>query len=191
MNYRLPTATDSLLLVIDIQEKLAAAMPPRYVQGNLTRAGKVVKAAQRLNVPTLVTEQYKKGLGATLPVVARELAAGVTPIEKLSFSCCNCDGFNVAIAAWPGPRHAILLGMETHICVMQTALDLRDHGYAVSVIEDCCLSRYDQDHIGAVQQLRASGVGVITFETLLYAWIKQAATPEFKDISYLSRERDE
>lgn len=191
MHYRLPETANSVLIVIDIQEKLAAAMPARYVQGNLTRAGKVVKAARRLQLPILVTEQYKKGLGDTLPVISRELPDGFTAIDKLSFSCCNCDSFNTALAQWPAAKHAILLGMETHICVMQTALDLRDRGYAVSVIEDCCVSRYDEDHKSAVLQLRASGIGVITFESLLYAWIKQAATPEFKDISYLSRERDE
>lgn len=186
---RLSKSENAFLAVIDVQEKLAAAMPAKYLQGNLVRLGKLVKAAVRLHIPIVVTEQYRKGLGATLPVVSNEIQPFPAPIEKTAFDCCDCPEFTTWLADLPR-REAILIGMETHICVLQTALNLHSQGYRVVVVEDACLSRYDEDHKSAIQLLRTTGIVVTTFEALLYAWIEKAATPAFKDLSFLSRDRD-
>lgn len=186
----LPAPDSSQLVVVDIQEKLAAAMPAKYLQGNLTRAGKLVKAAIGLGLPVTITEQYRKGLGATLPVVMNEIPSGAAPIDKVHFDCCQVPEFTTTLADAASRKDVILIGMETHICVLQTSLSLAAGGFRPWIVEDACLSRYDEDHRSAICLLRSQGIAVASFETILYGWIRQAATPEFKNLSYLSRERD-
>lgn len=188
MSVSLPTAETSALIVVDIQERLAQAMPPRHVDGNVRRAAKLIRAAQKLHIPVLVTEQYRKGLGATLPIIAEACGQDFVAIEKLNFDCFGCEAF---ATAWQqaGRTHAVIVGMETHVCVTQTALSAAARGSA-TVVGDAVVSRYSDDHVIALDFLRSAGIGVASFEMVLFAWMQAAGTPAFKELSHLARERD-
>jgi len=178
----------TLLTVTDIQEKLAAAMPAKHVQGNVTRAAKLIKAANKLAIPTVATEQYSDRLGPTLPVIKTELSE-FDPINKLSFSCCEEIAYLDAIEDSQATTIA-LCGLETHVSVLQTALALQEKSKNVIVVEDACCSRYSNDHSCAIDLLAKTGIHIVTFELLLFAWLKRAGTDEFKSLSHLTLERD-
>src|SRR4051812_47435812 len=156
------------VLVIDVQEKLAAAMPPAQV-AELTRAATVlVDAAARLGARVLATEQYPAGLGATIAPVAAELErAGVVPIAKMEFSACDNHDFERAFAR-AGARAAIVVGMETHVCVFQTVRELAARGVAVFVPIDGVASRRDDHRAAGIELCRAAGATITTTETVVF-----------------------
>ncbi len=172
-------ADDTVLVVIDVQERLAP-----HITGHeklVSNVKRLLKGAKLAGIPVTCTEQYPKGLGATL----EELQA-MTPqrLEKLSFSCMGSDGFREQLEATER-RKVLLCGMETHVCVSQTAHDLLASGYSVYVAVDAVGSRYSIDHEIAIRRLEASGVTVCSTEASLFEWCEQAGTDLFREIRKL------
>jgi nicotinamidase-related amidase len=171
-------ASRSLLLVVDIQERLLPAMAEG--QRVVAAAAKLMRAAARLGVPVLVSEQYPKGIGATVP----ELAA-LAPIGsvhgKMTFSCVDTPSLADAVAA-SGRTHLVLCGIEAHVCVLQTALGFAARGLDVAVAWDATSSRRDSDRVLAADRLRQAGVVLASTEMVLFEWLGRAGTPEFKDV---------
>jgi nicotinamidase-related amidase len=172
------------LVVVDVQVRLAAAMPAQdreRVQRNLTV---LVPAARALQVPVVATEQYPRGLGATEPELARLFAGEVPVVEKTTFSCCGADGFLERLSPTPGAQ-AVIAGMETHVCVLQTAFDLQARGMQVFVVADAVCSRDPRNHEHALQRLRHAGVVVTSTESVVFEWLGDARHPRFKELSAL------
>lgn len=180
----LMSRTDTALLVIDVQEKLVPKIQGREA---LVRSIQfLVEGAGVLGVPVFATEQYPKGLGPTLP----ELAAKLPPRpEKLSFSCEQVPGL-VAGMKEKGIQKVLVCGIEAHVCVQQTALDLLASGLGVFLAVDAVGSRYEEDRATALKRMEGSGVVLTTAEAALFEWTEKAGTPEFKAISKLVVERD-
>lgn len=170
------------MLVIDVQEKLLPVIPSRArLEWNLRR---LIDGAKLLSVPTAVTEQYPKGLGVTVPALAERLP---TPSAKTMFSCRECA------AVWSGwkesgVRTILLAGIETHVCVLQTAFDLLESGFSVQLAVDAVASRSPLDHDVALRRMVHAGVVPSTVESALFEWCETASAPEFKSISRLVRE---
>jgi nicotinamidase-related amidase len=176
------------LLVIDWQERMAAAIPKEEHAAKLRNALILIKAAARLGLPIVVSEQYPKGLGPTLPAVSEALAgaAAVHRFEKLTFSCAPAPEMAAALKATKR-SHWIVCGMETHVCVFQTVRDLCDpkHDLIVHVAADACLSRRKADWRVGMDLMRQSGAIVTCTETVVFDLLYKAGGPEFKDLSKL------
>lgn len=171
------------VLVIDVQERLAAAMPPAQVT-EVTRAATVlIDAAVRLGARVLASEQYPAGLGATIAPVAAELErARVVPIPKVEFSACDNHEFERAFAR-AGARAAIVVGMEAHVCVYQTVRELTARGVDVFVPIDGVASRRDDHRAAGLDLCRASGATLTTMESVVFDWLRRAGTDNFKHLS--------
>lgn len=178
-------AADTQLLVVDYQERLFAAMPEEARDRHAHHAGIAIEGARALGLPVLVTEQYPKGLGHTIPPLAA-LLEGVTPFEKLAFSCAKDDSACAAIAS-QGRSRVLVIGMETHICVYQTVLDLVAAGHVVHVLADACLSRRKESWRSGLALCAAAGAVVSNTETALFQLLGQAGGDTFKAISRLIR----
>ncbi len=187
--FRIPSQEESVLTILDVQERLVGAMPPAYLQGNVRRIAKLAIAARILDIPVIQTEQLPMKLGHTLPVVQSELPDGIQPIEKNEFDGLANPPFRNALDQ-AGRQAIILTGLEIHVGILQTALGLAESGRRPVVIEDACLCRHSVDFRSAIRSLMAAGVLVTTFETLLYSWIGSADSPAFKEIGNLASERD-
>lgn len=176
-------ADSSQLLLIDIQERLA----PATLDGErvVERAGILLDAAALLGVPHTVSEQYPRGLGSTVAAV-REKADPERIFDKVHFSC-QADDRLAALLAETGRPDAILCGMEAHVCVLQTALDLAEAGYRVRVVADAVASRTAQNRDLAVERMRAAGIGIVSTEMVLFEWLRTAGHPEFRAVSALIR----
>ncbi len=177
------SAGDTSLLVIDVQEKLLAKIPG--AEALVRNIGFLVDGARLVDVPVTATEQYPKGLGPTVPELARRMP---TRPDKVEFSCCAIpsvvDGFRGSA------RHKVVLaGMETHVCVLHTALDLLAQGFRVYVPVDAVASRYPLDHEQALARLDRAGAIITTSETTVFEWVGGAGHPRFKQISALVQER--
>lgn len=177
---------DSVLVVVDLQGKLLNAMPDSTAQAVLGHTSKLLVAAGLLRLPVLVTEQYPKGLGPTAETIVEQLPDGAGRFEKTAFSCCGCDEFNRALEA-TGRRQVVLLGQEAHVCVLQTAIDLKHQGFGVHVVEDAVCSRLDSHKNNALFRLRQLGVNVSNHESVLFEWLRDARHKDFKAISALLR----
>jgi nicotinamidase-related amidase len=174
---------DSALLVVDVQEKL---MP--LVDGHERIAwniGRLLDGAKLLSVPAVATEQYPKGLGRTLPELAAKIEAAIP--DKLLFSCGECGGLFTQLAE-RGIHKLLLCGIEAHVCVQQTALDLMAAGFRVYLAVDAIGSRYDIDRDIALRRMETSGATLTTTEAALFEWCEVAGTPAFKQISQLVRQ---
>ena len=174
---------DSFLVVIDIQERLMAAMPEGVRDRLIKQVGVLLQASEALKIPVAITEQYPKGLGPTEADLVR-LFPTQTIIEKTCFSCTNVDSFMTTLRS-SHRRSVILTGMETHICVLQTALALQAQGYQVFVVEDGVSSRTAQNQNNALQRLRQAGVIITNTESVLFEWLADAKHTEFKALSKL------
>ncbi len=175
---------DSQLVVVDAQERLSAAMPAPAIQAMLRNCAVLLQSAQLLHVPALHTEQYPKGLGATLPALTQWLRPE-SRVEKTCFSCCEQGDFRAQLD--DSRRQVVLAGMEAHICVLQTALQLQQMGHQVFVVEDAVLSRSPAHHANAMARLRQAGVIVSNTESVVFEWLKVAEGEAFKQISRLVR----
>jgi len=177
-------AGDSLLVVIDVQQRLGDAMPGKVLNRVLKNTGLLARTAGLLDLPVLQTEQYPQGLGPTHPSVAEALPAATTRVEKLTFSCCGAEGF---VDALERRRQVVLVGMEAHVCVLQTALDLAASDRQVFVVEDAVCSRRLENYQNALDRLRQSGVLVVSAESVVFEWMAAADHPRFKAIQSLLR----
>ena len=166
------------LLVIDIQERLAAAMAER--EKVVVNTGHLIAAAKLLGVPVVHTEQYPKGLGPTVPELRAALEPAA-PVEKLTFDCCGEPTFAPALDA-AGRSTVIVCGMETHICVLQTVLGLLARGMTVHVAADAVCSRNAENARTALELLRDAGAVITCTETVMFQLLVRAGTPEFKAI---------
>jgi len=174
---------DALLAVIDVQEKLFSVMDQQ--EKMVKHIGLLVRTARRLNVPILMTEQYPQGLGPTIPPL-KELLGEVAPLSKLTFSCCRTEHFQSRLKE-VGKRQVILTGMEAHICVLQTALDLLAAGFSVHLPIDAVCSRSKENWRVAVEQLKMAGAVITCAETVAFELLREAGTEEFKVLSKLFR----
>lgn len=177
LTMRLTPAT-SLLAVIDVQERLLAVIPE--ANRIVARCARLAEAARILGVRAVLTEQYPKGLGPT----PATLAAWFPPAApKMAFSCCGCGGFDAALA--PEIASVVLAGLETHVCLTQTALDLLARGIGVFVAVDAITSRHAIDHEVALRRLEGAGVVLTTTEAVLFEWCRSAEHPQFQAIRRL------
>ncbi len=171
-----PNAADSVLTVIDFQEKLYPHIVNYEAVG--ATAARLIRLATILRIPLLLTEQNPRGLGSTVPLI-RDALPTYEPIAKMAFTCCAADAF-VARLGELGRHTLILTGIETHICVLQTALAARQRGYQVHVVADATGSRTLQNHELGLAVLRQAGVIVTSLEIVVYEWLEQAGTDVFR-----------
>ena len=171
-------ADQSCLIVIDIQERLVPAMqaPARVIRNTRT----LMTAASRLGIPMLLTEQYPKGLGHIVPEL-QDLAKEGKVIEKMHFSCMNEPSFAAEFKALDR-RQAVIVGMEAHICVMQTGVNLMEQGFEIFVVTDATSSRTLESEKACLDRLNAAGAGIVTPDKVLIVWLGRAVTPELKDL---------
>jgi len=174
-------AFNSCLLVVDIQSKLNPVMfdPARAPTG----AAKLLKGAEILSIPALLTEQYPKGVGATVDELQSLMPAGC-PIDKDSFSCAANETFAERFLQL-GRAQAVIAGIEAHICVLQTAVELLEKGVEVFVVADATASRTAENHAAGLERIRDEGGWIVTVEMVLFEWLRRSGTAEFKQISQL------
>ncbi len=170
---------ETAAVVIDIQERLYPLINGHdSLTKNLVR---LITGLKVLEVPLIVTQQYTKGLGETiLPV--KEAIGEFTHIEKQSFSCCGDSVFQ-EILKKTGKKNIILMGIESHVCVLQTCLDLLENGYQPVLIEDCAGSRFPNDKKIAVKRMRQAGAIISTYESILFELTVVSGTEQFKSIA--------
>lgn len=172
----------AMLLVIDVQERIDAVMADG---GHRPRIEALVDGFVTLGLPVVATEQYRKGLGPTLPGVAAKLPS--PPIEKMTFSCLREPDVVEAIEA-TRTRQVVVTGIETHVCVLQTTLDLLHAGYQVQVPHDAINSRRVRDREWALHRLTAAGAVVTSTESVLFELLGRAGTDTFRAVSRLVRD---
>lgn len=168
------------LVVVDIQEKL---LPPMFEKERLVKNSQLlIRLAGILKIPTLMSTQYAKGLGKTVPEIA-SLLPETEPIDKQMFSCFGSDVFCSVLKRLPGTRNTVLLcGMESHICVTQTALGALREGYIVHVASDAVSSRTEWNwHIG-LERMRAAGAVISSTEMIIYELLRSSGAPGFKEL---------
>ncbi len=172
-----------LLLVIDLQEKLHSAMDPDLKDSCARNSVILIETAKACRIPVVVSEQYPRGLGETVPEVAGHMD-GITRHEKLFFSCYREEGIRKAIKS-TGRKTAVLCGIEAHVCVMQTAMDLLDAQYRVVVACDAVCSRRSGDMAASLDAMARLGVLVYPTETIAFMLMEKAGTDLFKELSVL------
>lgn len=177
-------AENAALVVIDVQEKLCVAMDDKVLRHLVKNAGILMDAAAELNIPVVATEQYVKGLGETVPELKGRFAAPA--LEKMTFSCCGDSAFVEKMKSL-GKRQVIVVGMECHVCVLQTVLGLLDAGFVVHLVRDAVMSRKKENWLVGVETARDAGAVITSTETVLFQLLKIAGTDEFKKLSKLVR----
>jgi len=177
---------DATLVVVDMQEKLMSAMPETESGIAVKNVKILLEAAKILDIPVQVTEQYPKGLGPTIGDIKESVGEGFSPIEKLAFSCARSPEFIEAFKDL-GRSSVLLCGVETHVCVLQTAIDLVNDGYRVYVPADAVVSRKELDWEKGIGLMDKAGAFVGTTEAFLFQLLERAGTDEFKQISKLVR----
>ncbi len=181
MNKLMVNKEDAVLVLIDFQERL---MPAMHNKEELEKTvEKLIKGCKILGVPAIVTQQYTKGLGPTIPSL-HEALGDYNPIEKTSFSAMGEPEFEKELKEL-GRKSVILTGIESHVCVQQTALDLIDKGYDVFLVVDCVSSRSSNDMKYALKRMAGLGAIVTTYEAVLFELLKGAREEGFKQISAL------
>lgn len=172
---------DTLLVIVDIQTKLLSVI---FEKERLVSAcRKLIQAAKLLEVPMVVTEQYPKGMGPTDPGIL-EVLDDLGAVEKLSFSCCGVDDFNKRIAGLE-KKQIVVIGIEAHVCVLQTVHDLLHQGYSVYVPYDAVSSRKEDDYTNALNRMRQAGAVIGSVESAVFELLEKAGTPVFKRASEL------
>jgi nicotinamidase-related amidase len=173
---------DTALLVVDVQAKLLPLVPGHQaITWNIRR---LLDGAEALGVPVFATEQYPKGLGPTTPELAPRLGS---PVAKLAFSCATCGEIVAALDA-QGRHKVAVVGIEAHVCIQQTVLDLMSAGFRAYVVVDAIGARRDIDCQIALKRMDSCGASLTTTEAALFEWCGEAGTPAFKTISRLVRE---
>ena len=175
------TPENSVLLVIDVQEKLVNALDKNII---IKRVSNLVKSARLLSIPVVVTEQYPKGLGQTVSEVFTELPENTPVFEKTSFNALEEVGLLDKIKSY-NKKQIVICGIETHICVHQTAAALLREGFEVYVVKDACASRNKYEFKQGIELMQANGAKISCVEIVLFEWLKTAKNPCFKEIQAL------
>ncbi|MBN1574034.1 MAG: isochorismatase family protein [Deltaproteobacteria bacterium] len=184
MSPLMPSADDTGLVVVDFQTALLSAMKEK-IADKITKNGVIlIKGAKILGLPIVVTEQYPRGLGETIPPIIEALGDSYRPFEKLSFSIMGEEEIRKAVIGLK-VKNIVLCGMETHVCVLQSGLDLVDFGIVPYVAADAVSSRKKLDWEIAMDLARRGGGEVTSTETVLFKLLKAAGGSEFKEISKL------
>jgi len=171
----------SAALIIDIQERL---YPFIFENEKLTiNVSKLIEGLKIIGIPIFITEQYVKGLGPTIEPVATLLGSHPR-IEKMAFSCCDEPRVMEGIAV-TGKENILIAGIESHVCVLQTVLDLTRNGYHPVVVEDCVSSRHENDKRVAIERMRQEGAIITTSESILFELLRYSGTEQFRGISRL------
>lgn len=172
------TRTKAGLVVVDIQERLLPSIfeMDRLVQNAL----RLIRGAAILHLPVFATEQYRKGVGVTVPEIASAIP-DFKPMEKTAFSCFGAPGFVDALRA-KGVTDVMLCGIESHVCVLQTCFDLLDTGFRPFVVADAISSRAAENHRLGVERMRDAGAVIVTTEMILFELLERAGTEEFKQV---------
>jgi nicotinamidase-related amidase len=168
----------AVLLVVDVQEGFRKAIPDfeRVAKAVAT----LIEGAEAIGIPVVATEQYPKGLGETAPEVAEHLPDGIHPLEKVQFSAADAQGFRLG-----GRAQVLLCGIEAHVCVNQTALDLLASGVDVQVAEDATGSRSDENKRIGLRKMERAGATLTSVETALFELLGRSGTDEFKRVQQL------
>lgn len=172
---------NSLLLIIDLQEKLVEAT---FAQSAVKAAEKLLKAANIMGIPAVVSEQYPRGLGRSVQEIVQNLNDEARIIEKTAFSLLKEDGAKETIEVF-GKKQIMLLGIEAHVCVYQTAMDLIKEGYEVHLIKDACKSRNCFEFETGINLMRDSGVKITAVEIALFELLENSMNPHFKEVQSL------
>ena len=171
-------ADRTTLVVVDVQEAFRRVVPDfdRIAKATAT----LIEGAQAIGIPVVITEQYPKGLGDTVPEVAEHLPEDTQPLEKVCFSAAHAEGFDLG-----GRDQALVCGVETHVCVNQTALDLLESGVDVQVAEDAVGSRTGANKQVGLHKMERAGAEITSVETALFELLGRAGTDEFKRVQKL------
>ena len=168
----------TILIVVDVQEGFRKAIPE--FDQIAKAAATLIEGAEAIGIPIVVTEQYPKGLGETVPEVAEHLPEGTEPLAKVCFAASDAEGFDLG-----GRDQALVCGIETHVCVNQTALDLLDSGVEVQVAEDAVDSRFEENKRVGLHKMERAGAVITSVETALFELLGRAGTDEFKRVQKL------
>jgi nicotinamidase-related amidase len=172
----------SQLLIIDAQERLAAAMPKDDLTRALANIKRLVTAAKILDIPIIATQHNSKGLGPIIQSIREDLPGDVEPTEKTCFSCCTATGFERNLEREPGRKQVVMVGMEAHICIVQTASGLRRWGYQVFVAEDAICSRHPAHRLNAVGRMRHAGIQITNAESVGFEWLGDSSHERFREV---------
>ena len=174
--------TKAVVLVVDVQSRLAPAMPGDALARVVKYGRALIGAAKELGLPVIATEQYPKGLGETIPELREVLPS--PPLVKMHFSCGADPAFAAALEQ-TGRRQIVVCGMESHVCVFQTVRDLVAMGYEVHVCQDAVSSRQEMHRLSGLELCREAGAVITNAETVIFDLLHVAGTPEFKKVSAL------
>lgn len=172
---------ESLLLIIDEQEKLVKSLDKDIV---VSRTATLAKAASIMEIPTIVTEQYPKGLGSTVVAIKQSLTHNTPIIEKSAFSAVKEKGFLETLKSF-NKKQIVICGIETHICVHQTAYDLMAEGFEVYVAKDACASRNKYEFKQGIERMQENGAKISCVEIILFEWLRSSKNPYFKEVQAL------
>ena len=181
---QLCVSNDSCLLVIDIQTRLTAAMPVKVLDRLKRNSTMLLKTASVLAIPVFVSQQYPQGLGSVEPDIEALLPGNHKQYEKTCFSCANVNKFMQDLRD-SGRTQVILIGLEAHVCVLQTAIDLHTSGYHAFVVLDAVCSRQRENYENAMQRLQHLGITVCNSESVIFEWLRDANHQQFKTVSAL------
>ena len=172
----------SQLLIIDAQERLAAAMPADELGQTIENINRLIAAAKLLGIPVIATQHNSRGLGPVIESIRRNLPEGIESTEKTAFSCCTAPGFERNIMSHPERRQLVVVGMEAHICISQTVSGLQRWGYQVFVPEDAVVSRRTAFKTNVLNRMRHSGIQVVCAESVGFEWIGDSSNDCFREV---------
>lgn len=170
---------DSILLLIDVQEKLTPAV--LNSKAFIAQCEWMLKLAKRMEVPILVSQQYPKGLGPTQEQLCKYFSHEDC-IDKVHFSCMSDEKYVHRLKQFH-KKQLVLIGIEAHVCVLQTALEMKEHGFDVFVVVDAVSSRGEQNLKFGLKRMKQEGIHLVTSEMVFFEWLRKAGTPEFKELS--------
>jgi len=174
----------SQLLIIDQQTRLASAMSADDWASVEKHSARLLQAAVALEIPVMISEQYPKGLGPTVDSIKNNSGSHCQFIEKTHFSCCQNNDYKQKLVSNNRPQ-LVICGMETHVCVLQTAFDAIDSGFEVFVVADAVCSRNPEHKQNALQRLQQAGIIITNHESVMFEWLRDARHPQFKFVSGL------
>lgn len=177
------------LLIIDAQERLAAAMDRADVQATVENINRLIETAKILKIPIISTEHYPQGLGATIEAIRETLPEDVVPTKKTCFSCCTATGFENNLMREQKRKQVVMVGMESHICIIQTASGLQRWGYQVFVASDAVCSRNPANRDNALERMRQCGIQVTNTESVAFEWLADSTNERFREVLAIYRDK--